>query len=332
MEESLSNRPDKVGKVDTTKLVVGQDVYVIKPPYPFWFCINEGKVVKVTPEGVDVQTAGELLRFDNDGNETHLSRRNRLGFESSPGDKFLTFLWQSAPECSPWHLDDMSFEKRKYLLENQFYNSSLLEEIYKLAYDCPSIPNVLSPSFQQVETDNSLVHAFSLRASYAPEDDDLIEVTDEKLLKRLRSIKGQYFCGESPVFYYDLLSGRPCDSYVHRTGILNLPSGRYGIEGNLTWEEIRVLTARCPNCRYMRIAHNPDDQKYAWYRRRGMCEHFKEPPARENEAKLVVGQDVDMLGAETCRGRVVEVTPKGEVRWIRSSEEPTNDVSVRREH
>ena len=175
----------------------------------------------------------------------------------------------------------MPFEKRKHLLENQFDGSSLLEEIYKLAYRS-SIPTVISPSYQKVETDNGLVYAFSLRASYAPEDDDLIEVTDEELLKKLRSIKGQYFSGESPVFYYDLLSGRPCDSSVHRTGILNLPSGRYGIEGNLTSEEIRVLTARCANCRYMRIAHNPDDQKYAWYRRKGMCDHFKEPPAPGN--------------------------------------------------
>ena len=41
--------------MDTKTLVVGQDVYMLKPPYPFWFCIDEGKVVKVTPTGVDVQ-------------------------------------------------------------------------------------------------------------------------------------------------------------------------------------------------------------------------------------------------------------------------------------
>ena len=41
--------------MNTRTLVVGQDVYMLKPPYPFWFCIDEGKVVKVTPEGVDVQ-------------------------------------------------------------------------------------------------------------------------------------------------------------------------------------------------------------------------------------------------------------------------------------
>ena len=233
----------------------------------------------------DLQTA-DLIRFDTSGKETDVSRRDRLGFGPSPDDKFYTSLWESAPEFGPWHLDDMPFEKRKHLLENQFGGSSLLEEIYKLAYHCSSIPNVISPSYQKVETDNGLVYAFSLRASYAPEDDDLIEVTDEELLKKLRSIKGQYFSGESPVFYYDLLSGRPCDSSVHRSGILNLPSGKYGIIGDeLTSEQIFALTARCANCRYKRIAHNPDDQKYAWYRRKGMCDHFKEAPAKENEAR-----------------------------------------------
>jgi hypothetical protein len=308
--------------MDTKTLVVGQDVYMLKPPYPFWFCIDEGKVVKVTPEGVDVQVVdrqtadaaycqrkdrgdkaikitpscvevqvadlqtADMIRFDTSGKETDVSRRDRLGFGPRPDDKFYTFLWQSAPEFGPWHLDDMPFEKREHLLENQFVGSSLLEEIYKLAYHCSSIPNVISPSYQKVETDNGLVYAFSLRASYAPEDDDLIEVTDEELLKKLRSIKGQYFSGESPVFYYELLSGQPCDSFVHRTGILNLPSGKYGIIGDeLTSEQMFALTARCANCRYMRIAHNADDQKYAWYRRKGMCERFKEPLAKENEAR-----------------------------------------------
>jgi hypothetical protein len=307
--------------MDTKTLVVGQDVYMLKPPYPFWFCIDEGMVVNVTPEGVDVQVVdrqtadaaycqrkdrgdkaikitssrvevqvadlqtADLIRFDTSGKETDVSRRDRLGFGPSPEDKFYNFLWHSAPEFGPWHLDNMPFEKRKHLLENQFLGSSLLQEIYKLAYHCSSIPNVISPSYQNVETDIGLVYAFSLRASYAPEDDDLIEVTDEELLKKLRSINGQYFSGETRVFYYDLLSDRR-DSSVHRMGVLNLPSGKYGIIGDeLTSEQIFALTARCANCRYMRIAHNPDDQKYAWYHRKGMCEHFEEPPAKENEAR-----------------------------------------------
>jgi hypothetical protein len=141
--------------VDTKTLVVGQDVYMLKPPYPFWFCIEEGKVVKVTPEGVDVQVVdrhaadaaycqrkdrgdkaikitpsrvevqvadlqtADLIRFDTSGKETDVSRRDRLGFGPSPDDKFYTSLWQSAPEFGPWHLDEMPFAERTALLEQK---------------------------------------------------------------------------------------------------------------------------------------------------------------------------------------------------------------------
>ena len=74
--------------MDTTKLLVGQDVYMFLDHYPFWFCCQKGKVVKVTQSSVDVQTGRELLRFDDDGNELDVSRRDRLGFGPSPEDKF----------------------------------------------------------------------------------------------------------------------------------------------------------------------------------------------------------------------------------------------------
>jgi hypothetical protein len=105
--------------MDTTKLVVGQDVYMFNDHYPYWFCGQRGKVVEVTPKGVDVQTAGELLRFDNDGYELDVSRRDRLGFGPSPEDKFYTSLWHSAPEFGPWHLDDMPFAERTALIEQK---------------------------------------------------------------------------------------------------------------------------------------------------------------------------------------------------------------------
>jgi hypothetical protein len=158
--------------MDTKTLVVGQEVYMLKPPYPYWFCGQKGKVVKVTPTGVDVQTAGELLRFDtcnipvfivgqttlvvgqdvdvaycqrkdrrgkvvkatpsgvevqvadllrfdNDGYELDVSRRDRLGFGPSPEDNFYTFLWEAAPEFGPWHLDDMPFAERTALFEEK---------------------------------------------------------------------------------------------------------------------------------------------------------------------------------------------------------------------
>ena len=167
-----TKQQERGDKEDTKTLVVGQDVYMFLDPYPHWFCRQSGKVVKVTPTGVEAQTAGELLRFDtknipvfivghktlvvgqdvevaysqrknrkgkvvkvtptgvevevadllqfgSDGYELDVSRRDRLGFGPSPGDKFYNFLWFSAPECQPWHLDDMPFAERTVLLEQQ---------------------------------------------------------------------------------------------------------------------------------------------------------------------------------------------------------------------
>jgi len=176
---------DRKTAMDTKTLVVGQNVYMLKPPYPFWFCIDEGKVVKVTPEGVDVQTVEETLRFDTNnipvfivgqttlvvgqdvdvaycqrkdkrgkvlrvtpsgvevqvadliqfdtnGKERDASRRDRLGFGPSPDDNFYTFLWQSAPEFGPWHLDEMPFEERTAKIE---HHQRLLKSIKALAVD-----------------------------------------------------------------------------------------------------------------------------------------------------------------------------------------------------
>ncbi len=145
--------------MDTKTLVAGQDVYMLKPPYPFWFCIDEGKVVKVTSEGVDVQVVdrqtadaaycqrkdrgdnaikitpsrveaqvadlqtADMIRFDTSGKETDVSSRDRSGFGPSE-DPLYNSGWHSAPEIGPWHLDDVPFEKRKHLLENQFVGSS----------------------------------------------------------------------------------------------------------------------------------------------------------------------------------------------------------------
>jgi len=46
--------------VDTKTLVVGQDVYVVCGRYGY----QKGKVLKISSSGVEVQTAGEPLRFD----------------------------------------------------------------------------------------------------------------------------------------------------------------------------------------------------------------------------------------------------------------------------
>ena len=65
-----------------------------------------GIVVKVTPSGVEVKSGGLLLQFDANGKELDVSRQERLGFGPSPGDKFITMLWEVAPECRPWELTE----------------------------------------------------------------------------------------------------------------------------------------------------------------------------------------------------------------------------------
>lgn len=98
--------------MDTTKLVVGQDVLLVSNG----IYRLVGTVVAVTPSGVDVQTgvmqidgtwnSHELMRFDREGKETEASRCDRLGFEPSPGDKFHNIIWFSAPESHPYEIQE----------------------------------------------------------------------------------------------------------------------------------------------------------------------------------------------------------------------------------
>ncbi len=75
--------------MDTKTLVVGQEVYMHSGVYGI-----KGRVVRVAPTGVEVQTVmqsnitalGELLRFDNEGKQC---------------DGSGTF------ECGPWELDEI---------------------------------------------------------------------------------------------------------------------------------------------------------------------------------------------------------------------------------
>jgi hypothetical protein len=93
--------------MDTKILKVGQRVYMINGPY-----INRGKVVKITPSGVEVQTfrygqPDELFRFDNEGNELEESCRDRGLGRLGPDPAFL-----------PWHLADykeLTAEEREAL-------------------------------------------------------------------------------------------------------------------------------------------------------------------------------------------------------------------------
>src|SRR5215475_8435199 len=76
------------------KLVVGQEVLL------FGIGFLDGKVVAVTPSGVDVQADKNcydvVFNFDNNGKETEPSRCRRLGV--APGE------YGPGPEWEPWEI------------------------------------------------------------------------------------------------------------------------------------------------------------------------------------------------------------------------------------
>jgi hypothetical protein len=98
---------DNGGPVTNTEtLVVGQDVYMVSGCY--W---NEGKVVKVTPSGVDVQTAHELLHFDANGRSYVTELPPSYDSTAHP---MSPWRWggNGTYECGPWYIDDMPFAER----------------------------------------------------------------------------------------------------------------------------------------------------------------------------------------------------------------------------
>jgi hypothetical protein len=91
------------GGMDTSKLVVGEDVYMYPghSAYGYW----KGRVVKSTSTGVEVQLLDDwpgesLIRFCNDGTEFECRRNMNV-----------------APEQQPWILDDMPFAERRAAIE-----------------------------------------------------------------------------------------------------------------------------------------------------------------------------------------------------------------------
>ena len=77
---------------DTSKLVVGWDVWVSSVGHGF----IEGKVVKVTPEGVDVQATGQGM--------IHFNRNGYLPFGTIHDPAY-------------WRIDSLPFAERKAMLE-----------------------------------------------------------------------------------------------------------------------------------------------------------------------------------------------------------------------
>ncbi len=90
--------------MDTTKLVVGQEVFVVSGIY-----YSNGKVVKVTQEGVEVQLARTHVRagFDNKPIRHTMFRFDGQG---KALDDFGT------AEYGYYFIDDMPFEERKAAL------------------------------------------------------------------------------------------------------------------------------------------------------------------------------------------------------------------------
>lgn len=278
-----------IGKVNTKTLVVGQDVYMFSGVYG-----NTGKVVKVTPLGVDVQTADEVLHFDTNGRSYVTELQPSYDPTAHP---LSPWRWDGngTYECGPWELDDMPFAERTALLEQrwadwrrkmeeenvrikhfvlwqvdgdmtrsaplQVYGTTLrfheLQRAENLAAGlnksmnsgitsaarftyrvvsqseipnetanmeefefknsplhleiCERVARDYAPvrvfsDFRFVEAPNGIACAFSLvKNPYTRDGDNLIEIKDEKLLEKLRSVKGQYVHGGFPVFYYEHL-------------------------------------------------------------------------------------------------------------------------------
>ena len=101
-----------VGMMDTTKLVVGHEVFVVSGCY-----YSDGKVVKVTPEGVEVQLARNplpgaakaILQFDTKGEALN-------GIDTA--------------ECGPYVIDDMPFGERKAELLDAALRREFLRKKY----------------------------------------------------------------------------------------------------------------------------------------------------------------------------------------------------------
>ena len=65
------------------------------------------------------------------------------------------------------------------------------------------------------------VYALSIRNDEYP-GSDLVEVADEKLLTKLRSVKGQFVDNGRPIFYYEYLMSKADFKVFTKTG--NVPT------------------------------------------------------------------------------------------------------------
>jgi hypothetical protein len=90
--------------MDTKTLVVGQDVYMVGGGYFY----KRGKVVKVMPSGVDVQTG--VLQIDGTWNAHELVRFDNSGKQCCADGTPAGNEYGGMPEFEPWELTDVLLE------------------------------------------------------------------------------------------------------------------------------------------------------------------------------------------------------------------------------
>jgi hypothetical protein len=100
--------------MDTKKLVVGQDVYVVSNNGSDFM---QGKVTEVTPEGVEVLTAPHVLGVENlpqvNYDVDQLSWVVPMRFDSNGENGTDGHDGWDVHGFGPWHMDDMPFAERK---------------------------------------------------------------------------------------------------------------------------------------------------------------------------------------------------------------------------
>jgi hypothetical protein len=120
--------------MDTTKLVVGQDVFIHSGPV--WH--HEGKVISVAPSGVEVQVLGkrfELLKLTR-GAGVKLTG-NVVRFDAEGACECGTC------ECGPWIIDDeVPFAERKSQIEQASREAGAHKQLRRIHFfGKPAKPN-----------------------------------------------------------------------------------------------------------------------------------------------------------------------------------------------
>ena len=124
--------------MDTTKLVVGQDVFIHSGPV--WH--YKGKMISVTPSGVEVQVPEktfELFKLTT-GTEVKLPG-NVVRFDAEGACACGT------RECGPWLIDDkMPFAERKAQIEQVSREARASKQLYSIQFFGDKVATDRKPS------------------------------------------------------------------------------------------------------------------------------------------------------------------------------------------